>query len=277
MVCPKCGAALEQGAAFCTACGERTEEVFAPKGVKMRKQYKSSVYILLDFLAYGFLLGTNDFYAGFYKMGLFRLICSVVGFTLGLMTSNLYFVILPGVSALIGFLEVYGAVGKEYMLKDGRKIFLNAVDVIYDPIGTDNYLKMQFGCGLVVKERKEYSTSVFLILYFLLGGFAFGTNDFYAGYTRVGIFRVVSMFLAIIMEAAKLPAMTYVFVGITLLVGVAELFFLNPKKYVLENGNLAMIRPLDIIYDRKGTEEAVRREYGCGLPNGQKFVFGKKN
>jgi len=34
---------------------------------------------------------------------------------------------------------------------------------------------------------------------------------------------------------------------------------------MLENGNLVRVRPLDLIYDKKGTEAMLMEKYGCGL------------
>lgn len=40
---------------------------------------------------------------------------------------------------------------------------------------------------------------------------------------------------------------------------------LFPYPYMLENGEIVMIRNLDKILDRKGVEKALRMEYGCSV------------
>lgn len=280
MTCPKCGKTIEAGAAFCTGCGERMEAVTKPEGTRVRKQYKTSVYIILDLFAYGLIFGVNDFYAGFYKMGLFRLISSLAGFVLGMATSSLALFFLPGISILIGFIELFGALGKAQMLENGQVVFIKPIDIIYDREGTDNYLKSQYGCGLRIKPRKEYSTEIYVLLYFLLGGGFFAVNDFYAGYIKVGIFRVSLILLiqisGIATSNSSLAFIPLVILGFAILVGVAELLLVSPRKYMLENGNLAKIRPLDVIYDRMGTEVMLRMKYGCGLQGRKRFDFGTK-
>lgn len=130
MVCPKCGTGIEQGATFCTNCGERLEQTVNLQNKRIRKQYKTAIYVILDIAVDAFIWGINDLYAGFYKIGLYRLISSVLGFVLGLSTSNLAFLFFPGLSALIGLLELFGVVGKQYTLEDGRRIYLHSIDVL---------------------------------------------------------------------------------------------------------------------------------------------------
>lgn len=275
MVCPKCGNMVEDGAPFCASCGERVDNTIIPKDVRVRKQYKTSIYVILDLLAYGFLFGTNDFYAGFYKMGLFRLISTIVGFVLA-GTVNLWFFFLPAISLIIGLFELYEVFDKAHMLENGKVAFVKPLDEIYDWEGTNNYLKLNYGCGLPEKKRKEYSTSVYVVLYFFAGGFCFGTNDFYAGYIKVGIFRAFLILSAYIMACAQLPVISNIISVIVLVIGVAELLFVNPRKYVLQNGNFALVRPLDIIFDKRGTEAMLNEKYGCGLQGGKRFDLGVK-
>lgn len=117
-------------------------------------------------------------------------------------------------------------------------------------------------------------------MYFFLGGAFFGVNDFYAGYTKVGIFRIFLMLLmqisGIATERTGLAFVPYIFFVIAIVVGVAELLLVNPRKYVLANGNFAMIRPLDVIYDRRGTEAMLIQKYGCGLQGGKRLDFGTR-
>lgn len=267
MICSKCKTNLEPGSAFCPVCGERTENSLQQKGNRVRKEYNTAAYILLDLFGGGLLFGINDFYAGYIKIGLIRFLSTVIGFALGLSTSNLMFLFFPGISCLVGFIELFGVMEKAYAHKNGA-MFIRPLDLIYDRKGTENLVRIKYGCELPIKMRKKYNTAVYIILWLFLGGWSLATNDFYAGYIKAGIFRISLMILGAVLGAAtKQIAVECVLIGISCIIGFIELFFIGEKQYMLKNGNLVLVRPLDLIYDRRGTEAALIATYGCGLAN----------
>lgn len=265
MVCPKCKSNLEPDATFCSVCGERTDKIHRQNGGKMRKEYNTSVYIILDLFGGGFLFGINDFYAGYITVGLLRLLSTMTGLILAISTSSPYFLFFPGVSSLIGLIEIYGVFKKAYAHENGV-LLIRPLDLIYDRKGTENLFRTKYGCELPIKTRKEFNTGVYIVLWLFLGGWAFATNDFYAGYIKFAVFRIaLFVFGAILGSAAHLIFLEYVFIGVSILAGIIELLLVGEKKYSLENGNLALIRPLDLIYDRESTNALIIKKYGCGL------------
>lgn len=201
MICPNCQTNLNSDDKFCPVCGERIEGIIRQQDGKPRKEYNTTVYILLDLFGGGLLFGINDMYAGYIKAGLLRLLSTVIGFSLAITTSNLIFMFFPGVSALIGFIELFGAAEKAYAHENGV-MFIRPLDLIYDRKGTEILVKLKYGYELPPKVRKEFNTSVYIVLWLFLGGWCFAVNDFYAGYVKAGLLRIALFILGAILGGA---------------------------------------------------------------------------
>lgn len=157
MICPKCGANIDDNAAFCPNCGALCSffgegaDGTVPK-VKLRtiKDYDPTIFTILWFVAGGMFLGTNDFYAGFIKMGLFRLISTIGGFILGIATMSLGFLFFPGISFAIGFWELTSCWNAHsYRLENGDSVPLSVLDMTYDREGVNNLMIKTHGAGIV--------------------------------------------------------------------------------------------------------------------------------
>ncbi len=126
-----------------------------------------------------------------------------------------------------------------------------------------------------VKPRKDYKTGLFVVISIWLGGIAFGFSEFYAGFIKLGLFKMGASILGIIMAVSSAGdgtpgAMAFLglgLIGMCVLIGVWELLQLMPRAYMLENGEIVKIRNLDKILDRKGVEKALMLEYGCSVRN----------
>lgn len=264
MICPKCHNNLEPGAKFCTICGERLDTVIQQGKVKPRKEYNTTAYILLDLFAGGLYLGINDFYAGYITAGLIRLLSSVIGFTLVMTTSNLFFFFFLGLSVLMGFIELFLVHDKAYATNRGT-VFIRPLDMLYDRKGTELLLKTKYGYEFSPKVRKEFNTAVYIIIWFVFGG-VIPFNDFYAGYYKAASIRLAAVILGIILGAAtNVDIIIIIFAGMSIVVGIIELVKVKEKQYTLANGNLVLVRPLDIMYEREATENMLIQKYGCGL------------
>ncbi|MBE6901300.1 MAG: zinc ribbon domain-containing protein [Ruminococcaceae bacterium] len=123
-----------------------------------------------------------------------------------------------------------------------------------------------------VKPRRQYKTVLFVILSIWVGGCFFGINDLYAGFNKMGLARtvgpVVGLLLLILGGQSQIYALMGIGLGllvISFFIGIWELFMLSSMAYRLANGQVVMIRPLDLKLDRKGVEQYLINTYGCGL------------
>lgn len=126
-----------------------------------------------------------------------------------------------------------------------------------------------------IKPRKDYKTGVFILLSLWLGGIAFGFSEFYAGFIKLGLFKMCASVTGIIMAVCSAGdgrpgAMAFFgigLIGMCVLIGLWEIVQLMPQAYMLENGDIVKIRNLDRILDRKGVEKALILKYGCTVRN----------
>lgn len=152
MICPNCK--TEFTGAFCPGCGARAEESLKKQNIRIRKEYKTVVYLCLLWFVDVLFLGIADFYAGYIKMGLFKTVLSIIGFVLAIALQQFGFFALPAISLLISFFEMTRAPSKMYMLENGSGIVLvHQLDLIYDRPGTDNLLRSQYGCTVSCRSR----------------------------------------------------------------------------------------------------------------------------
>ena len=123
-----------------------------------------------------------------------------------------------------------------------------------------------------VKPRRQYNTAVFVVLSIWLGGCIFGINDLYAGFIKMGLMRIVGPIAGLVMVILGGQSQMYAFMAlglglcaISLFVGIWELVMLSKLAYRLEDGQVVMIRQLDMKLDRKGVQQYIINTYGCGL------------
>ena len=70
--CSNCGSELNQGAAFCTNCGAAVKNVVVPAGTEQKSKL---VAVLLAFFLGS--IGIHDFYLGYTKYGVIKIILTV--------------------------------------------------------------------------------------------------------------------------------------------------------------------------------------------------------
>lgn len=123
-----------------------------------------------------------------------------------------------------------------------------------------------------VKPRRQYNTVLYVILSIWLGGCFFGINDLYAGFIKMGIARILGPVIGLVLLILGGQSQMYAIMGIGLglnvisfFIGIWELFMMPKMAYMLENGQVVMIRQLDMKLDRKGVEQYLINTYGCGL------------
>lgn len=114
-----------------------------------------------------------------------------------------------------------------------------------------------------VRLRKNYNGTVYVILSIFLDGFMLGIADFYAGYIKMGFVKcgltLIGILLLIVTGSFFFGALACV----SVLISVFEMLNVVKKGYVLEDGEgVALVRPLDLIYDRVGTDNMLISRFG---------------
>ena len=154
MLCKKCGTELLPNAEFCLNCGERMEAHFADDGIKPRKEYSTGVYFVLSWFLGALMLGFNDFYAGYIKMGIYRTAATVLGFVFLVlsgfigMAGVVLAIALIGSSVLIGVWELIMLPKFAYKLENGDVVFVRNLDKYMDRKGVEKALILKYGCSV---------------------------------------------------------------------------------------------------------------------------------
>ena len=160
MYCNNCGTMMEDHQPYCPKCGERMDGRKRGNGkVKPRRKYNTIVFVVISWFIGGLIIGINDFYAGYNKMGLFRTLGPIAGIAILAGGANMSS---PGLAAIgaipliasffIGVWELFMLGDKAYMLENGNAILIRALDVVLDRKGVNQMLMNTYGCGLA--DRK---------------------------------------------------------------------------------------------------------------------------
>lgn len=115
-----------------------------------------------------------------------------------------------------------------------------------------------------VRLRKDYNTVVYVVLSIFIDGLMLGIADFYAGYIKMGFLKLGLAIIGLVLFVSTRQPGWAVLICIPVLIGVFELFRVGKKAYLLEDGeSIARVRPLDLIYDRVGTDNMLISRFGC--------------
>ncbi len=154
MFCKKCGAEIASGNDFCYNCGERTDNTVSNDGIKPRKEYKTWIFILLSWCLGGIGFGFGEFYAGYIKLGIARIIASVLGLTLIVLSGSVKALMALGLalfvlSSVVGYWETFQVIFPHaYMLENGEIVMIRNLDKILDRKGVEKALRMEYGCSV---------------------------------------------------------------------------------------------------------------------------------
>ncbi len=114
-----------------------------------------------------------------------------------------------------------------------------------------------------IRLRKNYNGTVYVILSILIDGFLLGIADFYAGYIKMGLVKCGLTIIGITLLIVTGSFVFGAFACVSVLISVFEMLNVVKKGYVLENGEgVALVRPLDLIYDRVGTDNMLISRFG---------------
>ena len=115
-----------------------------------------------------------------------------------------------------------------------------------------------------VKPRKEYKISVYNILW-VFPNPLLPCNDLYAGFTKAGLIRFAAIILGLIL--CPIDVMVgMVPVCASVLWSMIELFLINKSVEIKHDGRTIYItNKLEILYDKKGVQESIRRQCGINI------------
>lgn len=116
----------------------------------------------------------------------------------------------------------------------------------------------------VTKPRKEYKISVYNILW-LFPNPLLPCNDFYAGFTKAGLIRFAAIILGMIFCGINLM-IGMIFICASVFWSLVELVLIN-KSVDIKDGNrtIYITNKLEILYDKKGVQESIRRQCGINI------------
>lgn len=152
MFCNKCGAQVAPNDEFCMNCGERMDNRLSNDGVKPRKDYNTGIFILLSWCLGGVGFGFGEFYAGYIKLGIARIVTSISGFAFMILSdgsnAGVFFgLFLFVLSTLVGYWETFQVLFPyAYMLENGEFVKIRNLDKILDKKGVEKALILKYGC-----------------------------------------------------------------------------------------------------------------------------------